>query len=157
MDIQFALSRNDPMPRNDNIRYRQDEDGQDRFSRPPSQADSTDLLNNSERGEELPNDGDSVLSGAVNAGTADEKIPDQDTVNTKDANVPSQLQQSKKHISQLGKFSRKSEALKNVAYEAKATGLVHSTQMARLLIGHPHFLSNLRHRFSVSVEDKNHM
>lgn len=54
----------------------------------------------------------------------------------------------------IGKLSYKSDVLKTVPYEVTTTGLVHSTQILRLLIGHPSFFPKIYPLFEIcSIDD----
>lgn len=62
---------------------------------------------------------------------------------------PKEESSSKELTRFVGNLNQKSAALRKVAYEVKTTGLVHSTQILRLLIGHPDFFSKMYPFFSI--------
>ena len=50
-------------------------------------------------------------------------------------------------------FSKTLAMLKCLTYKVKTVGLVHSTQMTRMLIGHPAFVSHIFPRFDVMIPE----
>lgn len=71
-----------------------------------------------------------------------------------DEEKPKEESSSKELTRFIGNINQKSTALRKVAYEVKTTGLVHSTQILRLLIGHPDFFSKMYPFFNIGQQNE---
>ena len=130
--VQFTLSHDKPLKAYDDNNRIQDDDEQAAPFMTPKES-----INNG------PNGDSQMLSGGLETDQANQNGNSLDSASKPEPSAP-----QKPSITML---SRKREMLKCVPFQVRTTGLVHSTQMLRIFVGHPLFFTHIYPRFNVTT------